>query len=323
LRSPLLRSVSRSFYLSIRLLPAPLRDPIALAYLLARATDTIADTTSIESDLRKRELAALAARIQGDTSAADSLQLFAARQKDAAERTLIGAVPACLAWLNFLPEADRADVRNVLLNINQGQTLDLQRFADATRIVALQTGADLDRYTYLVAGCVGEFWTSVCFRHLPKFTDRPIDEMMLSGSQYGNGLQLVNILRDAGTDLRAGRCYLPADELAALDVSPEALREEPARALPILEAWRERAERRLGSGIDYACAIRSMRVRLATALPALIGARTLALMREARAAVFDRKVKISRGDVRRIIFDATRTLASPRSLRAVFQKLSS
>jgi phytoene/squalene synthetase len=40
----LLRQVSRSFYLSLTVLPGPLREPIGLAYLLARAADTIADT---------------------------------------------------------------------------------------------------------------------------------------------------------------------------------------------------------------------------------------------------------------------------------------
>ena len=44
LGGPLLASVSRSFYLTIRILPAKLRGPIGLAYLLARASDTIADS---------------------------------------------------------------------------------------------------------------------------------------------------------------------------------------------------------------------------------------------------------------------------------------
>ena len=41
LRGPILRQVSRSFYLSIFLLPKKLRDPVSLGYLLARAADTI------------------------------------------------------------------------------------------------------------------------------------------------------------------------------------------------------------------------------------------------------------------------------------------
>ncbi|MFM8358454.1 MAG: squalene/phytoene synthase family protein, partial [Verrucomicrobiota bacterium] len=44
LLTSLLRDVSRSFYLTLWILPSSVRRPIGLAYLLARATDTIADT---------------------------------------------------------------------------------------------------------------------------------------------------------------------------------------------------------------------------------------------------------------------------------------
>jgi farnesyl-diphosphate farnesyltransferase len=43
----LLRDVSRSFYLTLRVLPREIRPQISLAYLLARATDTIADTKAV------------------------------------------------------------------------------------------------------------------------------------------------------------------------------------------------------------------------------------------------------------------------------------
>ena len=174
LRRTILRSVSRSFYLSIRLLPGKLRDPIALAYLLARATDTIADTAEISAVVRMEELAKLAGLIQGkaEADARNSFAPFAALQKDEAERRLIEALPGCLAWLESMPAADRDDIREVLARINEGQTLDVQRFANPEQVTALATAAELDRYTYLVAGCVGEFWTSVCFRHLSHFSER-------------------------------------------------------------------------------------------------------------------------------------------------------
>src|SRR5436190_24385481 len=66
LRGPLLRSVSRSFYLSLRILPGSLRDPLSLAYLLARATDTIADTPEPPKELRIHALRNLAGAIQGN-----------------------------------------------------------------------------------------------------------------------------------------------------------------------------------------------------------------------------------------------------------------
>ena len=143
--------------------------------------------------------------------------------------------------------------------------------------------------------------------------------MLALGVQYGKGLQLVNILRDLGSDLKAGRCYLPEDELRSLGLAPDEILGNPARVEPIVQQWREKAERGLVAGIEYACAIKQRRVRFATALPALIGARTLSLMREAGAGVFQRTVKVPRAELRKIM--ASAWFASPRSLRVKYEKL--
>lgn len=325
LRGPILRSVSRSFYLSLRVLPGPLRDPLSLAYLLARATDTIADTPEPTAELRAVALGNLSRAIQGDTpiaAAAGIRDSFAPLQSNEAERALIDALPAALEWLELFDDRDRREVREVLKRITKGQRLDLERFGGGAGIQALPAASDLDEYTYLVAGCVGEFWTRLCFAHVQNFSDRTESEMLALGVQYGKGLQLVNILRDLGSDLRAGRCYLPEDELHLLGLTPDEILAKPARVEPIMRQWRETAERGLAAGIDYACAIKQRRVRFATALPALIGARTLALMREAGAEAFARTVKVPRAEVRKITSSVALTLASPRVLRETFRRLS-
>jgi farnesyl-diphosphate farnesyltransferase len=315
----LLRSVSRSFYLSLRFLPKPLREPLSLAYLLARATDTIADTPEPPVALRIEALRKLAAAIQGTAPSESAVQLqesFAALQTDEAERTLIEQLPALLAWLDELQASDRDEVRSVLAKINCGQMLDLERFGGgtSTSIQALRTSAELDEYTYLVAGCVGEFWTRLCFAHVQNFSERSEAEMRELGVRYGQGLQLINILRDAGNDLRNGRCYFPEDELASSGVNASEILREPARIEPVVSNWQDKAQRGLDAGIEYACAIRNRRIRFATVLPALIGVRTLALLRQAGPLAFERKIKVARGEVRKMI--AASALASPRSLRA-------
>ncbi|HEY2140082.1 MAG TPA: phytoene/squalene synthase family protein [Chthoniobacterales bacterium] len=321
LRGPLLRSVSRSFYLSLRVLPAPLRDPLSLAYLLARATDTIADTPEAPVAVRIEALQQLAGAIQ-DTVEKDKVaqleESFASLQSNPAERALIKQLRALLDWLNELGTADRDEVRGVLARINRGQRLDLEKFGNGSDIRALANAGELDEYTYLVAGCVGEFWTRLCFAHVKNFTERSESEMRDAGVRYGQGLQLINILRDAGDDLRHGRCYLPADELHSLGLTAAEILRAPSRAMPVVEKWRERAEDGVKAGIDYACAIRNRRVRLATVLPALIGARTLTLLREAGSEAFTRRVKVSRGEVRKMIVAST--LGSSRSLRARLQQ---
>jgi farnesyl-diphosphate farnesyltransferase len=323
LRGPILRSVSRSFYLSIRLLPAQLRDPIALAYLLARATDTLADTVEVNAHMRDESLRKLARAIQGKQNEVSGLrETFAPLQKNAPERTLIEALPTCLDWLAQLEENDRDDIRVVLEHINRGQLLDVRRFAEIKEVRALATESDLDEYTYLVAGCVGEFWTQLCFRHLKNFSSQSAEKMRSLGREYGKGLQLINILRDAGSDFANGRCYFPEEELKVCGVAPNELISHRAQVAPILEKWRRKGEQGIAAGMDYCCAIRPARVRFATTLPALIGARTLALLREAGADALQKKIKVSRSEVRAIMSSTTMSLASPRALRRNFERLS-
>ena len=323
LQTAILRSVSRSFYLSVRLLPAQLREPVALAYLLARATDTVADTAQIPGTVRMETLKMLSNGIQGKASrdvVVDLVASFAPPQKDRAERKLLEWLPYCLEWLENVGKADRNDIRVVLEKIAHGQMLDLQRFDKPVEIRALSSAAELDEYTYLVAGSVGEFWTRLCFRHIRNFAARPENEMLTLGKSYGMGLQLVNILRDAGADLRSGRCYFPEEELISTRLTPAQVFSEPERFQPIYQNWAGKAERGLESGMQYSCAIGNRRVRAATVLPALIGARTLALLREAGASALHRRIKVSRREVRRIIASTAIAFASRTKLDAIFRR---
>src|SRR2546421_1768746 len=252
LRRTILSRASRSFYLSIRLLPKKLRDPVSLGYLLARASDTIADTAEIPIELRTERLRLLARGIQGEAlgdAIVDLSATLSPLQKDNAERALIESLQPCLDWLEQSDVQDREEVRAVLEQINRGQLLDLERFQNPTKIAALETAAELDEYTYRVAGSAGEFWTRLCFRHLPKFTTQSETEMLDLARSYGIGLQLINILRDAGADLRARRCYFPNEELAAAAMEPSQILREPERFQPIYRKWRAKAEQGIAAGI--------------------------------------------------------------------------
>src|SRR6266571_929772 len=324
LENMILRSVSRSFYLSIRFLPAQLRQPIALAYLLARATDTIADTTGISRLVRIETLKMLSNGIQGKASrdvVVDLIASFIPLQVNKNEQRLLESLPDCLDWLDQIEQADRYDIRVVLGKITRGQMLDLQRFDDPQEIRALATAVDLDEYTYLVAGCVGEFWTRLCFRHVRNFASLSEDEMLALGKCYGMALQLINVLRDAGADLRAGRCYFPEYELTVAHLTASQIFSEPERFQPIYQAWLAKAKSGLECGMQYSRAIRNRRVRAATVLPALIGARTLTLLRDAGATALHRRVKVPRREVRGMIASLAITFVSRTKLDAIFRRL--
>ena len=91
--------------------------------------------------------------------------------------------------------------------------------------------------------------------------------MLEMGRHYGAGLQLINILRDAGTDLRAGRCYFPADELRGRGLEPGQILTDWKAFAPVYREMAGEARAGLMSGMQYVRAIRDRRIRAATALP--------------------------------------------------------
>jgi farnesyl-diphosphate farnesyltransferase len=325
----LLKATSRSFYLTLRVLPARVRPQIGLAYLLARTTDTIADTELVPPAQRLDVLQQLRERILGQTSALLNFSELAQKQNLSAEKLLLEKVEDGLAVLQNFSAPDQKLIRDVLATITSGQELDLRRFAQnvevgATstarearalpkKIIALETAAELDDYTYRVAGCVGEFWTKICRAHLFPKAKLNEKQFLADGIRFGKGLQLVNILRDLPADLKNGRCYLPLDELTRAGLSPETLL-SPAnekKFLPLFHEYLDQAEAHLAAGWNYTNAIPSgqMRVRLACAWPILIGARTIEKLRAANLSGLQARVKVSRGEVRGIIFRSL--LASP------------
>ena len=282
-----LQDVSRSFYLTIRVLPQGLREPIGLAYLLARAADTIADTRSLPFALRLERLQSFQQQVRGpaDVMFLESIAADVSEESSTpAESALLVSLPDAFALLEGLAGKDRERVRSVVLTLTSGMQADLTTFPaeDSGQVAALASADELDRYIYLVAGCVGEFWTGVTVTHEPRLGDWDLAEMSAAGVRFGKALQLTNVLRDVPGDLRIGRCYLPADELAAAGLTPEDLLDpdyEP-RARTVLVPWIETALAHFDAAEQYLIAVprRCARLRLAVLWPILLGLATLSVL---------------------------------------------
>ncbi|HEY2329136.1 MAG TPA: phytoene/squalene synthase family protein [Verrucomicrobiae bacterium] len=320
----LLRATSRSFYLTLRVLPGAIRPQIGLAYLLARTTDTIADTEILPVESRLAALHALRERILGQNSAPLNFGALAQNQSSPSEKLLLEKTEAGLAILETLSSADLKLIREVLTIITSGQELDLRRFAKASaeKIIALETAAELDDYTYRVAGCVGEFWTKMCRAHL--FPNARLDEkqFIMDGIRFGKGLQLVNILRDLSADLKNGRCYLPTQRLDEVKLFPEVLLSSinETKFLPLFHEYLDRAESHLAAGWRYTNTLPfgQFRVRLASAWPILIGVRTIEKLRAAKAMELHQRVKVPRGEVRGIVFRSLAACLFPAAWRKLY-----
>ncbi|WP_250523295.1 MULTISPECIES: phytoene/squalene synthase family protein [unclassified Caballeronia] len=326
LLGPLLKSVSRSFYLTLRILPAGMRDPIGLAYLLARAADTIADTSLISPQRRLELLLSLRAQINGapdDGALARIAGEVAGQQAQPDERALLESLDAALAILPQLNADDRAAVRDIVTTLSTGMEFDLRTFPDETsgEIVALREFGELDRYTYLVAGCVGEFWTKMTYAHMPGTLKAAPDTMLALGVRFGKALQMTNVLRDCAKDLRIGRCYVPESMLARHGLTPQdVLRPETsARARPVLFELLRTSLALFEDAVDYTLAIpaSAIRLRLACLWPIMIGLDTLVLLARNEAWLDPRKVsKVRRNDVYRIMAASLPMVVSNGMLRA-------
>jgi farnesyl-diphosphate farnesyltransferase len=334
LLGPLLKSVSRSFYLTLAVLPRPMRDPVGLAYLLARAADTIADTALIEPARRLTLLLALRAAVQGERSEGTTRAMaqiadeMAGQQALPDEKRLLQSLSAALAVLDQFDAADRAAVREIVVTLTTGMEFDLRTFPSegSGAIVALSDASELDRYTYLVAGCVGEFWTKMTCAHLPDTFDEPHETVIARGVRFGKALQLTNILRDCSKDLRIGRCYLPVSILERHGLTPASLLAPDAsvRARPVLAELMTTALDHYRAAADYTFSIPrlSIRLRLACLWPILIGLDTLRLLAANEAWLDPAKIsKVRRNDVYRFLAGSTVAVCLDGVLRGWMERM--
>ncbi|MCB1227872.1 MAG: squalene/phytoene synthase family protein [Verrucomicrobiales bacterium] len=319
----LLASVSRSFYLTLRALPKEVREPISLAYLLARTADTLADTAAVSAQLRLALLADYAGLLAQRDEAREvawSMALerdFAPLQTDAAEARLMQRARQGLAWFWSLDEATRTLVTAVLREIISGQVLDIERFPGDGPVASLRDAAELEDYTWRVAGCVGAFWTDLCALRLPDaFVEGAVlEDLRSDGTRLGKGLQLVNILRDVAKDRALGRCYLPAEQWEKSDgESAETFLRDPGRVTPLWDHWAQVCETHLEAGARYVVQVRDGKLRYATALPLMLAWRTLARMRQTAVPGRWLGVKVSRLEVARVLAEAVTACRSEEAL---------
>jgi len=316
----LLKRVSRLFYATLVVVPSNVRDQVSLAYLFARAADTIADAELIERSRRLGFLNRLREQFLGDQ--ADWAQIHAIQQamgplqQDSAERILLERLDECFRLFLDFSSDDRRRIQRVMTTLTQGMEMDLGTFPgnSVTDLTALKTLEDLDCYTYHVAGCVGEFWTSLMCAHRKALADWDIQRMSDVGVRFGKGLQLTNIIKDLAHDLQKGRCYIPEIMLAEAGLKPRDLLDQNnlPRFRPVLSTLVRLAVKHLDQGWLYTMTIPryETRLRLACMWPILSAGESLKLVMNSpdllNPAV---KVKIPRSKVYQIMAMTTGTVA--------------
>lgn len=309
----LLEGTSRSFYLSLKVLPKNIRRHIGLTYLLARLADTIADSKVGENKILLQSLKEYNARIQDSNKELPDFTKLASIQENKSESELLSDAIIPVNYLektDKFTDSDRQKIRRCLDIIIGGQSLDLERFTDASgnQIISLDNEEELDDYTYRVAGSVGELWTHMSLDHLFEMDSEMQEILFIKALNFGKSLQLINILRDLPEDLLMGRCYLPKETLEKYDLKPEDLKDSKNMEAfkPLFDIYLDRAISYLNDAIEYIEMLpkNQYRLRLSCMLPVLIGQRTLILLRKENILDSKNRIKVMRPEIRRIMWQS-------------------
>ena len=323
----LLKTTSRSFYPTLKYLPKKVRGQIGLLYLLARVADTIADSKHGETDLLLKSISEYNSVAQGKSVQLPDFTVIADIQDNPSEAELLRNVSDIVNALQVYDKDDQARMLECLDTIVGGQTLDLERFGPAKeggKISALKNNAEMDDYTFRVAGCVGVFWTKMSLAHLVKMDEDRQEDFFEKGVRFGKALQMINILRDIPEDLRFGRCYIPTDELSRYGLTPEDLLDSKNidKFRPLYDDYLDLTNEHLDAAVEYIKMLPETQFRLKAScmLPVLIGQRTVSLLREGNILDSSDRIKVTRDEIKSYARKLLRALLIPGGVRRLLEK---
>jgi farnesyl-diphosphate farnesyltransferase len=309
----LLARSSRTFALTIPLLPSPLQHWVGVAYLFLRAADGVEDTTTVEASRRVRLL-----RLLGDAlSGQESRSVLASEFRDFAELMPVGGERDVVASLELLfkeLETIEKSARDVIV---RHADRVCRRMAHAAAMpaagasIALSDLGELQDYMYSVAGIVGELLTDLFCLHT---SDADRYRLLARSADFGAALQLTNILKDAAEDALSGRFFLP----------PEVSYLSPERGAPALLGMIELAEIRLRTATSYILLVSAAYpgVRLFCLVPVLLALATLRALVVERSQLLEGKVvKIDRETVFQLVARAEQAVSSDRLIAALCDEL--
>lgn len=334
----ILLKVSRTFALNINVLSGETRDAVLLAYLYMRIADTVED----DPDLKASEKELLLGKFA---------QIFQVEEPDSAARLsdFLAAIPG--AW-RVSPDFYHVLVRNAYRVVPLLCELS-KPIVDATREAVcemcggmakfalrqeeslaggwfmLEKVADLDEYCYYVAGLVGRFLSKVFYEAAPGMDAGSFARMKELDVSFGLALQVTNIVKDVREDAARKVCFVPnefcrkhgfanSSELFEASADPEA-RAATVHELSV-KAWKHVAD-----GVEYTQLIprKHARLRLFCLWPLMMAAENLRKLGDCKAIfASEKKVKITRSDVKRILRTTTLHFYSNSWIRKTFGDLA-
>ena len=337
-----LDGVARSFAFTIKALPGKLYDAVGNLYLLCRIADTIEDEPALSPDQKaafSNRYVELVAGEGDPTVFADELGALLSSATTESERDLVANTPRVLRVTARFSAPQQSAIQRCVRIMTLGM-VEFQRSATAE---GLRDVAQLERYCYHVAGVVGETLTALfcdCYHvagvvgetltalfcdYSAEIAKRRRELLALSVS-FGQGLQMINILKDIWEDHRRGVCWLPRDVFGAAGVELRSL--SPGRADPGFVAGLMElvaiTRRYLANALRYILILPAGEtgIRRSCLWPLGIAVLTLQRIRRTPAFTTGREVKVSRRSVGAVVVVSNIFARSNFALGLLFKLLS-
>jgi farnesyl-diphosphate farnesyltransferase len=342
----ILPAVSRTFSISIRLLPGELGAAVRCAYLICRIADTIEDERTFTAGEKASLFDALTV-ILSERSPSPVILSERSERKDrspsrdadrclrllvestsrltssAADRRLVENVHLVFVAFRDLPEVTRGHVRRWTTEMIAGMRKFVLAYPHGVRIQSLD---EYREYCYYVAGTVGYLVTDLWHEHSPSIGERRYAMLRERCQGFAEALQTVNILKDVARDAeQENSIYIPEQLLQAHGgahatiFSPERANATRAALSTLIQlAWRD-----LEQAKAYVLAIprRAVAIRLSCALPLLFAYATLRdLTRLVDHPVRDGVVKISRAEVKSLTILSVIGVLSKRAMSSLVER---
>ena len=205
----ILGSVSRTFALTIPLLPSEIEKVVGNTYLLCRIVDTIEDAADLNPESKQRLsklfLNAVLEKISVESFVEPCLSALSDHGNQD-ELDLIAHTPTVLRILHTCSKADQDAVSRCVSVMSEG----MSHFHSRQNAAGLKDLNEFERYCYVVAGVVGELLTTIFSNHSPDFA-RHIKGHENLAIAFGQALQMTNILKDSPEDRARGVSWKPSD----------------------------------------------------------------------------------------------------------------
>lgn len=296
-RNKVVQQVSRTFALSINVLPGTLGDAVALAYLMFRISDGIEDHPELPAE-QKIALLDLWASILADEAPVSHLTEAVADLDDSdPEVEIVQNADKVLGWLHELPEPFQQPIVQHVYDTTQG----MSRWQAHGPYVADE--AELDDYMHEVAGRVGYLVTDLYALHAPAIMERR-DELMPLSRHCGLALQTVNVIRGIHKDFVRGWVFTPRSYYREVGLTRETMLAPGNRtkALQVVDKLATKADYHLQYGLRYVTAFPRTEhsIRLSLMWPFFFAVRTLAISR-GNPLVLSGEAKMTRAEIMRIV----------------------